>query len=358
VDFLYRSLGVMASVAHSGSRHRVNYVPQSFIPLIGWLFLPFFVLGGLMSLGQPKGPQPISAAEIVKAREAAGYEFVTLSGRYDPAFALASAAADDDQEVNGSTGELEGKVYVAFIDPQAHAAVMVQMPPSMAEGLTEAPTTVTGMLRYGEPPLRKQLPERLRGLPLSHYVYLEAGAIPPSLGSYGLVAGVLLIPLSLYTYAFGKRGVIFRRERRLDAAAPPPVAEPLREVADVRATGRFILDEQLQERFVQVPTSVNGTADGSLALHANVDASCTHSLYFIPLSKERRVGYWLLWLGNQTIRDVELGTQYLGWTARPAIRCKYRHPQARAIETAVLSFDSDATRSAMLAELLRRQGNS
>lgn len=354
MDLFYRVLGVAASLAHWANRQRVNGIPSSIGPLAGWIILPVFLLGGLMDLGADKNPHPLSVAEIVEAREVAPYDWVTLSGRYHPDFALKSELATASDS-SSSTTESDEQVYVAFIDPAAHAAVMVQMSPAEAQGLTTKPTTVTGVLRYGEPPLRKLLPPKLLGLPLSHFQYLEAGAVPYQTGSFAVVAGVLLIPLSLYTAALLMGSIIFRRERRLDPGTPPPLPSgDVSHGADIRATGQFHLQERVKERFLQVPATLVRLDDGGLGVYANVDASVQHALYFIPISKEERAGSWLLWIAAGTVRNVELGTQYLAWERRPAIRCRFETPYSRGLSTLFLSFDSEQSRSMVLTELLRQ----
>jgi len=352
MDFLYRLLGAAASVAYSASRGRTVHIPHSVIPLMGWLVLPMLMLGGLLQQWEGTDPKPVSVDEIVRAKEAPPHGYVTLTGRYHPDFSL--HGVPQSSKDTSTRDEPTEKTYVAFIDPKVHAAVMVQMSPGEALGLSTQPTTLTGMLRYAEPPLREKLPPKLVGLPLSHHQYLEVGAVPSNLRAVGVIAGVLMLPLGIYTMALLLGSVIFRRQQRVAAGSSAPAAAgEFQQVADVRASGPFYLHAGMGERFVQVPASVVELDDGGLGVYANVDASISQTLYFFTISKEKRVGYWLLWVGHRTVRNVELGMQYLGLGRRPAIRCRFQSPNG-VRSTLVLSFDTEESRSVVLAELLRR----
>ena len=86
MDFLYRLLGLCASVANSAHRQRRNHIPLSIVPFIGWIFLPVFLLGWLLDMGESKTPTSVPVTEIVAANEAAPHRFVKLQGRYHPDF--------------------------------------------------------------------------------------------------------------------------------------------------------------------------------------------------------------------------------------------------------------------------------
>ena len=115
---------------------------------------------------------------------------------------------------------------------------------------------------------------------------------------------------------------------------------------DIRATGRFVLDEKNAQRFLDVPAGMGTLQTGEMAVVANVDASSN----FMGITTEKRAGLWALLVEPGSLARPERGTLYLGLAARPAIRFQYRSAATHQSEAAILTSSTAAGRAALIAE--------
>jgi hypothetical protein len=141
--------------------------------------------------------------------------------------------------------------------------------------------------------------------------------------------------------------VIFRADGKGENSSQPP--EPTtgeattQDLSGLRVSGPFRLDGREELRFVSVPAAfMDGFSD--LLFTANIDASTT----FLGIRVASRAGTWRLAVPRLGADTRQLGTQYFGTRARPAVRLRYPHEDGQGHERVVLSFGSEAERAAFL----------
>jgi hypothetical protein len=188
---------------------------------------------------------------------------------------------------------------------------------------------------------------------------------PTSLGNPWELAAiefVLLIGLGLFLVTFGIRYVVFRKTApdilSTRAATPawstpdvPLPEENLEKTGGLRATGKFVLDAQTAQRFLNVPASVKIVETGDIALLSKINASIT--MYETMVLKER-IGVWYLLMKRDRLRSLEPGRLYLGTAARPALRVGYMDAITSRPATVILSFADETQRQSFVAFLAQR----
>jgi hypothetical protein len=185
---------------------------------------------------------------------------------------------------------------------------------------------------------------------------------PTSLGNPWYLATiefVLLVGLVLFLVTFGCRYIVFRKTGAniLSARATTPIgstptvplsAEDFGGDGDLRATGKFVLDAQTAQRFLNVSATVKIVETGDIALLSKINASIT--MYETMVLKER-IGVWYLLMKRESLHFLEPGRLYLGTATRPALRLGYTDAITSRPATAILTF-ADETRRASLADSL------
>ncbi|MBV9469347.1 MAG: hypothetical protein JOZ57_08880, partial [Abitibacteriaceae bacterium] len=181
------------------------------------------------------------------------------------------------------------------------------------------------------------------------------------------VAGVLLV---MMTITFMTQYVVFQKTEAGAAASSHPLnpaasafqsssAQPAAQTASngadwslrVGVTGRFVLDQKTGQRFLNVPAVAQYVDSGDLAFFSKINASST--LYGTVMLKER-VGVWYMMMKQNSVSALEPGILHTGKQPRLALRVAFSDGISSQPNTAILTFNSEAERTAMMGQL--RQG--
>lgn len=211
----------------------------------------------------------------------------------------------------------------------------------------------------------------VNGMPSNWGVILFGGFIGFLLTSVAIEKGrstelLFAIPCFLIALVFLisalLKHVIFQRTPPTASATPSANGQPFSETSHtpnpttpltknngqpLRVTGKLRLNEKTAQRFLDIPASMARLDGGELAILSQIDASSrTYGVV-----TDSRVGLWLLMPQRGSVRWEE-GLLYHGFHPAPALRISYNDAlQKNKASSAVLSFDSEATRAAVLREL-------
>ena len=150
----------------------------------------------------------------------------------------------------------------------------------------------------------------------------------------------------------GKGEVPDRKPVQELTSPPMPVMSKLR----VRATGFFEVSGN-RRYFVETPADYTTFETREHCVMTRMRLS---RFLLLGKSHDNEVGWWYTFFQPDMIRSVDLGWLYFGLHPRPALRLEIASPDEPNDEVLHLSFDDQATRSLVLADLQydHRDGNA
>jgi hypothetical protein len=239
------------------------------------------------------------------------------------------------------------KTWTPLVDGSGKRGILVERGAAADTEAGVKTVEITGMLEPMDEDLQAKLQSsegKLDGIKLDTEYTLAEARSPGDPWAFSLAAAVSGALLGLLLVTFALQYVVFR-----PVAAEltlPATVEGSREPA-LRVTGSFLLDGAHRQRFLNVPAAMVRAEGGETLFVSNIDASSR----FMGFTTARREGYWLVPIQPGTVPKFELGRLYVGLAVHPAVRFRYREPQGRHAQTAIVSFQNEAERAAALREL-------
>ena len=234
--------------------------------------------------------------------------------------------------------------WVAFIDPDTNASIMIQVEDRDQESEIARHGKVVGMVR-STPRTFKDAPSLTvegKQVPLARMIV--AGERPKLAWLWGTLAMLCLLILLPMIYVCWRRYTVFRTE-------PPPAMNSIRidtqerQNIDVRLSGVFRFVPNICEHFVAVPVALVDLESGNPAFLANIDGS--H--YWMGTLTDNRAGIWMVAMLAGRLDEPVMGVQYFGHSARPAMRISFVEADSAKERTVVVSFTDREAR-----EVVRR----
>lgn len=137
------------------------------------------------------------------------------------------------------------------------------------------------------------------------------------------------------------------RTRGATSQGPPESPVPAMSKVGVRATGYFEVSG-MRRYLVETPTDYTTFDTREHCLMTQVP----HSRFLLlGKSREEEVGWWYTFFQPSMVRGVTNGWLYFGLRPRLALRLEIAQPDDPEDEILYLSFDDEATRSLVLADL-------
>jgi hypothetical protein len=348
--FIYRLLGVVARLNERLSHFRVNFVPINLVIMVVLCGVSLF---GLIefSEGIRNGDKPVprTVAEVLKRKDMSR-NFVTVTGELHPEAGFQEMTKD-----KYGTNERPTHAYVVLLDEKDDVAILVQRDANDFDNGKPVMTQITGMLDEMGSDMQTKLHEnggKIGDVSIDTQYMLTEGRQPgnPVVGGavailFGLASLAFIVTLLSNYIVFQKTGSDMPSAYTTQAALTP------QQSIDLRATGRFVLDQRNAKRFLNVPAGIATGGGGEMVIVSNIDASS--KLY--GFTTQKLSGYWTIVLEPTGLKKVEMGQLYDGPQGRPALRVFYKDHKSRTA-SAILSFANTTERETVLNELHRIAG--
>lgn len=340
---LYFVLGAISRLNERLWRFRVNLIPIN-IALVGLMvvFGSVTLSAAIDGARNSSTPTRVTLAQIRDNAEIP-QDYVTVTGVDIPVAAYEHGTA-------GKNGELTkvDKSWSPLVDPENDWILLVQRAGKLAGGAPRV-VTITGMLRPLDGELRKSLAadqNAIDGVSVGTRRMLVADSRPPDPMSNVMWSSGLFGIAALFGVVMALRNTIFQPTDRNPIAMALVDAEPVK----VGATGTFALeqdDKQFRQRFINIPALFSHLADGQVAMFSNIDASSR--LMGFVMSK--RAGIWVMSIAPGSVRNIELGRLYWGFSRRQAIRFAYTDAMDAKQRQAVVTAETEKGLAAAMALL-------
>lgn len=348
MDLTYRLLGIAARLSERMSHFRVNFVPINWAVMV--LLGAFAITGASVTrdaLVNGQQPRAVKVGELLEHRN--------LDRNYVSVKAPLVRYVLSEHEKGSDVAE---RTWGLLLDPETKRGMLAEFEGPVGSPSDEVEVTaLTGMVVSLKGDVRRKMEEaggKIDDVPVELDYVLKTGDAPGS-AVVGIVTTLVCgIPLALLLIVFAMKYTIFRRTGDYGVDMAAMSAEVPEQGIDLRATGRFVLDQKNAQRFLDMPVAMGTLETGELALVANVDASRS----FMGITTEQRKGYWGLVMEHGSVSNVERGILYIGTAARPALRFRYRVAGTRTTDTAIVSVGNAAEREAVAAELSKVAGYS
>ena len=340
MSLFYRLMGWVALLCARMSRYRVNGIPSHF-----WIIIACIAALGIggdiqrrdaAAFGKPPVPMTLSQA---------------LSGGKINQYVAVTGLVDGGTTIVGK-GSGDQETYVPMVDPKTRQALLVKRQGATAS--TAAPATVTGVFRQVPSDLYGHLKDnsfQLGQYTVSTDFQLDEGDAPIDPRTYFITLFVAGLPLALILASVAQKHVIFQRTPRAFGAGRE-LGQAVSADADapvMRLSGKLRLGPKTAQRFLEVPVALAEMASGKQAFVSKINASIKQT----DGSIQDRTGLWAAVIEDGSLRVDDEGTLYLGRSVRPALRVRYLDSAGAkpAHSVAVLSFENEAERAAVMAKL-------
>ena len=336
MDFLYRVLGVVARMNERMSRFRVNFIPSN----IGLMLVTGAVafgsgLAAIMGVVEAGPPRTVRVADVLNHQ--GGRSYVRVTGVLHTDISLT--------ETREGSGSVE-RTWVPLTDGSGKHGILVEV----KEGSSDQKpgiVTLTGMLSTPSTALSEELSNKgnkIHGVEIDRETTLEEGGAP---ADPLLMAGVFLLSGAVAVMMLATLCMQYVVFRKTGAAPAPTGAAAWPENLVVRTTGRFVLDGQHSQRFLNVSSVLTELETGETALLANIDASSR----FMGITTSKRAGIWAIILQPNSVKDVQLGLMYVGFAVLPALRFNFTDAADRRFANAIVTCESVTERDQVLRRL-------
>ncbi|MGV3720945.1 MAG: hypothetical protein ACO1SX_08540 [Actinomycetota bacterium] len=340
MELLFRVLGLVARISERMSRFRVNFIPSN-LGVMAVLLVVFFScsVGALSAFAGSGGPATIRLVDLLAHRDPSA-SYVRVTGNlYSGAALVARSGRSEDSAV--------AKTWMPLVDGSGKRGILVERntPTGTEAGIKTV--EITGMLEPMDEDLQAKLKTtdgKLDGIKLDTEYTLAEERSPGDPWSYTLAAVISGTLLGLLLVTFAMQYVVFRP---VTAEPGLPVAVDETREIDLRVTGSFVLNGAHRQRFLNMPAAMGRTETGEVLFVSNIDASSR----FMGFTTNKREGYWVVPIQPGSVPKFELGRLYVGLAVRPAVRFRYQEPQARPTQTAIVSFENEAERTAAMRDL-------
>lgn len=342
MGFLYRILGFVAKSSEGMSRQRVNGVGLNWWIMLGiGMFTAFASYAVYESVRNRAGARDVTVAQAVTDKDLLDTYVRVTGGHFDDEGALSQGGDDDDAKPKGGT------VWIPLVDAGGKHAMFVQLNEKLPPGEMSR-EAIRGMLRTLDRALKDHVAAqglKTEGIDIDRGVMLVAGERPARLWLWLTLASSGALAILMMLWAALTRYVVFRAGPTTGLPAEVPAVDAA--AIDLRASGKFRLNDRVQQRFLDMPVLVAEMESGDRGLLAHVNASV--SMY--GHVAENREGMWGLLIKSGTLEAPRYGQLYAGSTPRPAMRLRFVDAATGKHSSAVLSFATVDGRNAVRAAL-------
>ncbi len=341
MTFIYRVMGLVASLNQRLSRTRINLVPLNWAAMGGLgVLLAISLAGWRDAHANGQMPRTMTVGQVL-AHSGMDKNYVAVRGLLVPGAGI---------DKKGDSGSVE-TTWSPMLDVASKRAFLVEQD-GAGTGGQAAPTTVTGMLRPLDDKLKSKIQEgggSIDGVPLDTDYMLVEGQKPGSAALWAVGAALSSLLLALFVITFLTKYVVFQKVDRAPGALPGAEGTDVdpAQGADVRVTGAFLLDGKTSQRFLDMPSGYGTLESGETIFASNIDASNR----FMGITTAKRAGTWTIVLKNGSARVGDHGLLYAGMAVRPALKLSYVEAATGKPAQAVLSFGTEGERARVLALL-------
>ena len=327
--FVNYCLGATAHLNVLLARLRING-----IPLNGLLMVAIGIYGAVLwvsaldAIANSHSPLPVSIDQIM-TNQGLTQNYVSVSGWSVPVAVYEYASHD---RTGKATSVSES--WSPLIDLKSSHVLLVRHDGAVSPGAAHL-ATVTGMLRSLHAEVRHQLADHgneISGqLAETRYALVEGDHPGDSASSIAAATFVSLV-FACFCVASFRRNTIFQEE----GGSLAPTGALLQPPIPVTATGRFALNADDVQRFVDMP-GVLALERGNPVIQSHIDATNR----FMGMPTRERCGVWRIFVNPSTVKDGRFGFLYFGFSQRRrAFQFRYADPKDGKYRKAVIATEA------------------
>lgn len=350
MELFYRLQGFFAAAGNRLSRTRVNLVQLNWMMMIVLLGLSL-VCADLFADSLRQGEVPVrTTVEEIHSGKVRDDSYVVVSG-----LAIHRGIKQTSNK-NGRT--ISSTHYLVVVQPEPQSipeavdalfgdgkwkqGLLVKTRKGELVEADEDPfVELEGTLTWLDSSVRDHIAankEDYEGWGLHPTLMLELGDKPSNAWTSGFFA-ILFVLLTYCAFStWLQRYIVFRPQQPSEAATGPGATDAQLEL---RASGVFRHEDDTN-RFTWLESALLESG-GVPVVCSNVDASKR----FFGVVTRKRIGTWMLVLGRGRSVLLEHGSQYYGFSRKPALRVRVE--SSGRTTTAVLAFETEAGRAAAAA---------
>jgi hypothetical protein len=342
--FLNHGLGAIAKVNSVLWRYRINFIPLNVLLIfaLGLINVDLWC-AAIDAVRNSETPLEISLEQIWTNHQII-QNYVRVSG-----VAVPIAVYEYGAKGNNETITRVDKSWFPLVDLENTRALLIQRAGTAPQGEPHL-AAITGMLRPVDYKVRNRLAangDQIEGVPIETRYMLVEDDHPGNPWASCLGAIFVFLIFGCVGIVSLKRNIVFQSSSRIiKSLAKIDQAASLH----VRATGRFVLDAQTSQRFIEAPAMLT-VVNGFPVVVSKIDASRR----FMGMTTRERAGVWSMAFQPGTARDVEFGFLFFGLSRLPAFKVRYTDPADHAYRSAVISV-AETNRLEVAAAIVMQAG--